>query len=225
MFQADGMQEGDFFYLQGDTFSLPVQYGSQDDICIPLVDAYQKGGDLVSVFANFTINWFYPNFCPSGGAKIYATEFQQDTKTAASRNERQWWFQKCSELAYFQNAPSSGSIRSSRVNMAYHRDHCKQVFGTDVFPDTESTNIYYGAANPKGTNIFYANGSQDPWQRASVLKTLDPTQPEMTIECHKCGHCVDLRGCPGGCPGESFQKARDLIAAYVSNWLAEAGYE
>ncbi len=34
----------------------------------------------------------------------------------------------------------------------------------DLWPDTEATNAYYGAANISATNVYFANGSQDPWQ-------------------------------------------------------------
>ena len=32
------------------------------------------------------------------------------------KGERQWWYQVCTEVAYFQVAPAKGSIRSPGVN-------------------------------------------------------------------------------------------------------------
>lgn len=110
-----------------------------------------------------------------------------------SRNYRQWWFQTCTELGYFQNAPAHGSIRSYIVNMTYHRNHCKAVFGRvlkgisaqspnlfncrnfiwfylqDLWPDTNATNAYYGGNHIAATKVFFANGSQDPWKHASIF--------------------------------------------------------
>lgn len=68
--------------------------------------------------------------------------------------------------------------------------------------------------------MAYFQGSQDPWQGAGINHGLSPTQPEWTIVCHNCGHCVDLRGCPGGCADpEALQAARDYIYGLVKMWL------
>lgn len=37
-------------------------------------------------------------------------------KTALTNGDRLWWFQVCTEVAYFQVAPSNDSIRSSKVD-------------------------------------------------------------------------------------------------------------
>jgi hypothetical protein len=123
--------------------------------------------------------------------------------------------------------------------MTYHLSHCAALFGANVRPNTDLTNWYadvslhtrfvshtrapryYGAANIAATNVIYTQGSQDPWQRAGVQQTLDPLQPEVTIECHNCGHCVDLRGCPSGCSDlAALEAARATIIDVMGSWVS-----
>jgi len=154
----------------------------------------------------------------------YSTLKQKIENIPPGSSDRQWWYQTCSELAYFQNAPKHGSIRSSYVNMTYHKNHCYAVFGEGIWPDVDATNAYYGGANISATNIFFANGSQDPWQRASVTKTLGKLEPAMLIECgSNCCHCVDYRGCPSpGCEKpDILNGARKMIEEHVGRWLKE----
>jgi len=196
-----------------------VQYGFQDDLCLPLLSA--SAADLVAVYANYTINVWSVQL--GGTPTEYGTAWQQDTSISEDKADRQWWFQTCSELGYFQNAPATGSIRSAKyVNMDYHRTHCQNVFGIPLWPDTESTNEYYGGNQTAATKVFFVNGSQDPWQKASVTIPLSPLEPARIITCHNCGHCVDLRGCPGGCATPNdLQQIRDEISKVVGFWLME----
>lgn len=52
-----------------------------------------------------------------------ATYNQQNLKKTAlnvNSGDRLWWFQVCTEVAYFQVAPSNDSIRSPRVDTRYN---------------------------------------------------------------------------------------------------------
>lgn len=222
MFNASMIEEdGDFFYLMADAMAESIQYGFHANICVPLVDSYKSNNDsLVQVFAHYVNTVFY-NYL--GLAEWYATSYQQNVSVAEEKNARQWWFQKCSEVAYFQNAPPSNSVRSKLVNMTYHRNHCREVFGMDLFPDTDATNHYYGGNQTAATNVYFANGSQDPWRRASVMYSLSVSEPELTITCNNCGHCVDLGGCPNGCDDANVvPQARASISEAVAVWLKQS---
>jgi len=68
--------------------------------------------------------------------------------------------------------------------------------------------------------FFFANGSQDPWQHASVTHTLSDSEPAHVITCNNCCHCVDVRTCPGGCENPSdLEHTRQQIQDYVTLWL------
>jgi hypothetical protein len=211
--------DGDFFYFAGDVMATSVQYGFQDNLCNPLLAAKRRGADLVSTFANLTKSFWVPIFGP---AEQYSTAYQSSIEVAPERNYRPWWFQKCTEFAWFQTAPARGSIRSSLVNLEYHRQHCKALFGKDLWPNINETNEYYGGAEIRATNVIYVDGSQDPWQHASILKSISDVEPALVVKCHNCGHCVDLGGCPGGCnPPTALTDGRKIITQYVRKWMAE----
>jgi pimeloyl-ACP methyl ester carboxylesterase len=219
MFKASSLvDDGDFMYFLADSMAEGVQYGYQDYICTPLLNAIKNNQSVLSAYVNYTIAVWGQHL---GTPDEYGTAWQQDTTANEGKADRQWWFQTCTELGYFQNAPKTGSIRSALfVNMEYHRTHCLNVFGKPLWPDTAATNAYYGGNHTAATQVYFANGSQDPWQRASVVSPLSPSEPAKVISCHNCGHCVDLRGCPGGCvTPNNFQTVRDEITKLVGTWL------
>lgn len=46
----------------------------------------------------------------------YNQENLKNTSVSENSSDRLWWFQVCTEVAYFQVAPSNDSIRSSIVD-------------------------------------------------------------------------------------------------------------
>jgi len=221
LFKATSLvDDGDFMYFLADSMAEGVQYGFQDYVCLPLLNALRNNQSVVNAYANYTITVWGQML---GSPDEYSTAWQQNVTADPAKADRQWWFQTCTELGYFQNAPATGSIRSAKyVNMNYHMAHCQNVFGQALWPNTNETNEYYGGNKPAATKVYFVNGSQDPWQRASVTAPLSPLQPASIINCHNCGHCVDLRGCPNGCATpNNFQQTRDNIFKMVGLWLQE----
>jgi len=220
MFKASILTiDGDFFLMMADAMAEPVQYGFQDDLCFPLIESYKLNGEsmLVNAFANFTVN-FWMGFL--GNVEDYCTASLQNTTVDSGKAGRQWLYQTCSEFGWFQIAPQNNSIRSQMVNITYYRELCRSVFGRVALPDVNATNELYGGEKIGGTRIFFVNGSQDPWKRASILTTFSESRPSETVVCHNCGHAVDIRGCPNGCDNqENLQAVRDSISNYVSLWL------
>ena len=91
-----------------------VQYGYQDELCNRVVPAFHTGNStqMLHAYADYVLNVWVP-LLNSDGTWTYSTQFQADTSVAENKNERQWWYQTCTELAYFQNAPSQGRCGSS----------------------------------------------------------------------------------------------------------------
>ncbi|PNX72402.1 putative serine protease EDA2-like protein, partial [Trifolium pratense] len=146
--------------------------------------------------------------------QIYDQEYLKKTEINEDSSSRLWWFQVCTEVAYFQVAPSNDSIRSSKIDTKYHLDLCKNVFGDGIFPVVDATNLYYG-----GTKI----AGLDPWRRASK-QTSSPDMPSYLIACNNCGHCTDLAGCPQDndtkC-SSALDKVRQKIQQDMNLWLSE----
>lgn len=65
---------------------------------------------------------YYSEFCVGVfglSAKTYNRNHLLDTAVTPESADRLWWFQVCTEVAYFQVAPANDSIRSHQVNTEY----------------------------------------------------------------------------------------------------------
>jgi hypothetical protein len=102
-----------------------------------------------------------PNFfigSDFGGNCFYDTSCLRDDPSKWQPTSRAWRWQKCSELAYFQVAPSSRSLRSTIYeNFDYVVSQCREIFGSSVL-DTDKTNQYYGMWRAKGKGRGEARG-------------------------------------------------------------------
>ncbi|KAL9245658.1 hypothetical protein vseg_019283 [Gypsophila vaccaria] len=226
---AELRDDGDFLYFLADAAVMAFQYGNPDKLCSPLVEAKKANHDLLAAYASYVKDYFVGSFGSS--VKTYSQEHLKNTTVGDDSEDRLWWFQVCSEVAYFQVAPAKDSIRSSKVDTRYHLDLCKNVFGDGVYPEVDATNLYYGGLQIAGSKIVFANGSQDPWRHAS--KQISSTgMPSYLITCHNCGHGTDMRGCPQspvsaegdskGCSSpDAVNKVRQHITEKIDLWLSE----
>ncbi|KAE9024294.1 hypothetical protein PR002_g11495 [Phytophthora rubi] len=215
LFGAQELADPDFFYMIADAAAMAVQYGHKDIVCESMVGAFERNVSLVDSFANFTVDMYGSSF---------GSECFYDTKCLAQDRSRwgdgrSWRWQKCSQLAYFQIAPKEKSLRAAMVDLDYHLKQCQTVFGDVVHPLEgvgEITKLY-GGDHPTGHKIFFSNGGDDPWQRASVLDTLSDDEIANLAKCELCGHCGDLRANPD--VPEPLKKQREQILEYLTKWL------
>lgn len=225
LFGAGALEGADFWYMTADSAAMAVQYGMKADLCTPLTEAAKHGGDLISTFANLTNQIWGDSF---GSDCFYDTNCLKDPAQAArwQPTARSWRWQKCSQLAYFQVAPATGSLRSTDVTLDYHEWQCAQAFGegtTNAKQATAAINAKLGGDEPQGESIYFANGSDDPWQQASLspLDSTSPREPAMLAVCDSCGHCGDLHSASDADP-PNLTAQRDAIAGFVSQWLDAA---
>ncbi|KAG9442936.1 hypothetical protein H6P81_018790 [Aristolochia fimbriata] len=224
-------KDADFLYLLADAAVTSFQYGNPDILCSPLVSAKKDGKDLVEAYASFVKNYYFGAF----GARIETYDEAYLKRTALTENsaDRLWWYQVCTEVAYFQVAPANDSVRSTKIDARYHLDLCRNIFGEDMYPDVDMTNLYYGGTKIAGSKIIFTNGSQDPWRHASK-QTSSPDLPSLIITCHNCGHGTDMRGCPqvplnpegdaSKCASsDAVTRARQQIVDHVDLWLSQCG--
>lgn len=116
--------------------------------------------------------------------------------------------------------------------------HCNDVYDEKMYPAADFYNKKFGSFDivHKSTNIFFTNGSQDPWYvhgddddviirkwvcvRASDVDNM----PARIITASNAGHCVDLSGCTGGCTGDGEQQlaaVRAEIIANMNRWISK----
>ncbi|RXH75046.1 hypothetical protein DVH24_029767 [Malus domestica] len=230
--------DGDFMYLLADAAVIAFQYGNPDKLCSPLVQAKMNGEDLVEAYAKYVKDFYLGTL--GVDVDTYNQKHLKNTAVSEGSSDRLWWFQVCTEVAYFQVAPANDSIRSSKVDTRYHEDLCKNVFGDGIYPDVFATNLYYGGTKIAGSKIVFTNGSQDPWRRASKQTSSPDSEyriasmrmPSYVISCRNCGHGTDLRGCPQSpltlegnsqnCSNpDAVNKVRQQIVEHIDLWLSE----
>ena len=59
------------------------------------------------------------------------------------------------------------------VDYEYFSNQCNEIFGLDmnIYPDVAYTESQYGGGNRiNATNIFFANGVEDPWKWVTQLE-------------------------------------------------------
>ncbi|KAH6765398.1 Serine carboxypeptidase S28 family protein [Perilla frutescens var. hirtella] len=223
-------KDGDFLYFLADAAVTAIQYGNPDKLCTPLTEAKKAGEDLVEAYAKY-VKEYYIDFM-GVSVDTYDQQHLKKAKITDNSSDRLWWFQVCTEVAYFQVAPANDSIRSSKVDTRYHLDLCKNVFGNNIpGPDVNATNLYYGGTRIAGSKIIFTNGSQDPWRHASK-QTSSPEMPSYIVNCHNCGHGSDMRGCPQSplipegdaknCSSpDAVNKVRQKIINHIDLWLSQ----
>ncbi|CAI5493440.1 unnamed protein product [Closterium sp. Naga37s-1] len=201
--------DGDFLFLLADAAVFAFQYGRPDQLCDPLIHAHATGSDTMEAFAAYVRDLFFAHF-GSAPSDYDRHALANTSLSATSANMRTWLYQCCTQMAFFQTPARIGPrIRSEALNMSYWQGLCAAVYGEHphvLFPDVDATNTFFGGTSIASSRIFFTNGSQDPWKRASrLVRTMD--MPSVLVECHNCGHGVDMRGCP------SWLNGRDLHGA------------
>eukprot|EP01138_Halocafeteria_seosinensis_P011804 gb/GECG01012064.1/.p1 GENE.gb/GECG01012064.1/~~gb/GECG01012064.1/.p1 ORF type:complete len:483 (+),score=41.85 gb/GECG01012064.1/:1-1449(+) len=215
-FDASFLEDNDFYLLVADSAAEAVQYGHTKVVCSAVTPPYKAGNDPLPAFISFTNDFFFAKM--GNSPKDYdSNTWKSPTKGG---NSRSWWWQKCSELSWMQTAPSDKPIRSTSLTMNYFEGLCKKLFDISFLPGVNETNNYYGGTNVGGsTNIFFANGVEDPWQWAGVRSSQGPTLPAEVVDCEGCAHCVDLYTPTDSDPTELKNERQKVLDAY-EQWLS-----
>jgi hypothetical protein len=131
---------------------------------------------------------------------------------------RPWTYQYCTEYGWFQTPSQEHPMRSQMLQLSYWPDMCERSFpGLDMtgLPRALQTTIDQGGFNIQGTNTFFTNGIEDPWQWATQRQNrplLD--QVAEFSNCTDCGHCVELYT-----PKESDPAALKATRKHIALWL------
>lgn len=185
-FEATALPDGDFAFYFADLFVGPIQYGNRTILCefleqlkdVPDMERYER-------FAEFT----------KGSHKLasYDREQLKEEAIEVSKSSRQWTYQYCTEFGYFQTPHKDVYMRSRLLNLDFWREYCSAIFKTNIVTRADETNVEFGSVDIRGTNIFFTNGGEDPWQWASVNAS-QPVQNNLSItyQCENCAHCFDL---------------------------------
>lgn len=72
---------------------------------------------LQDAFAKYVKDYYIGSF--GTDVQTYNQEHLKNTTPGEDSADRLWWFQVCTEVAYFQVAPANDSMRSSKVDTKY----------------------------------------------------------------------------------------------------------
>ena len=72
---------------------------------------------LQDAYAKYVKDYYIGSFGSS--VQTYNQKYLKNTTPGEDSADRLWWFQVCTEVAYFQVAPANDSMRSSKVDAKY----------------------------------------------------------------------------------------------------------
>lgn len=216
--ESEGMTTNDFLSYVGDFPAGYIQYGDSEGFC-NLLELYQDESDAVlfnSIIAGqFKLGDTPADYDTRPGTKIHSTVIDGEY------SGRTWTYQFCTEFGFFQTASKLHRVRSPFIDNQYWRDQCQDVFpelDMSKYPDIAHTLAEYGNGNEIDmSNIFFTNGSQDPWKWVTQLKNRpEINQVSKVSDCNGCAHCADLYT-PAESDPESLKETRQMMY----DWLTE----
>ena len=121
------INDGEFMYFFADIFAGQVQYGSRRSMCDTLMSFdFNCPWEYLRALANFTRSI---GFTPAG----YHMEDLQNTTIDFNKASRQWTYQTCTEVGYFQTPFHRRPFRSQLLKLDYWKQSCREAFGIDIF--------------------------------------------------------------------------------------------
>lgn len=211
----------DFLFFVADIGAAAVQYGYRSEFCSLLVVAETPLIGYID-FAQYLYKVWHiedPLSLSTQGA-----ESENPKDYADGLGMRQWYYQSCTEYGYWQNAHHDArkSTRSSLVNADYFRNVCHRLFGIDTPANTKLINdqYYWPLQNNQGSEIYFTNGSTDPWSRLSMTVENGNDNNRLVYYTTIAGaaHCDDLRS-PKTTDSDALRDARSRLSRLIGRWL------
>lgn len=221
-FAAQGVRDAvDFLYLVADVGAAAVQYGMRDSFCEALQNAGEAGE--LGAYATFAQNVFAMWGEDAVGFSMQGSESEDPAESPM----RPWIWQSCTEYGYWQNAAANpaDSTRSPRINADYHNALCRHFFGEQmqpVDPSAHNARLYEPLLNAgHSSQIFFTNGSQDPWSTLSLTPAGQDSERNPSLELmliDGAAHCDDLRAVRES-DSTALKMARARFLELMHKWL------
>ncbi|CAD8104352.1 unnamed protein product [Paramecium primaurelia] len=210
---AEKLTEDEFLFYFTDAIILKVQYGGRSRLC----------NDLKGKTINEQMDYFIERALIEDNPQSYGSYYLKDDVYDENnlRSSRQWMYQCCTEVGWWQIAPDQNSLRSNRLDIEFYKQHCKNIFGEELklWPDEDKGNAYFGGFDLSIDNIIFTNGDEDPWKWVSIIEQ----QGNMNvyhINCTDAGHCVELYT-PTDQDCDQLKQARIEISQIFGNWIRD----
>ncbi|EFN78125.1 Putative serine protease K12H4.7 [Harpegnathos saltator] len=135
--------------------------------------------------------------------------------------ERQWMYQTCSEVGFFQTSTARPKLFSETFPVDFYVQQCVDIFGPSYNLDmlksvVTRTNTLYGALNQKVSNVVHVHGSLDPWHTLGITKSSN--HPQVAIYINDTAHCAILYPSSEKDPPQ-LKQARIVVKGLIKQWL------
>ncbi|GIQ84894.1 peptidase S28 [Kipferlia bialata] len=213
-----------FMSMLDDPIAGVVQYASPGDIenlCHGLIEG--PFGDNYMRNLAILVRELYFGGCTDASYESFVDYMTITDITSESASSRSWFYQCCTEFSYWQTGTTSTSA-SDMVDLDYYHAWCADCYDIDADAadfQTEQTNVLYGGDEPRISNVFYANGSIDPWHAISNLHFDNPASPHVLMT--GTSHCQDMYATADN-DVAPLAATRDMqlqsMKAWVQEWVA-----
>ncbi len=216
MFNARYLQDDmDFLFFTADVAAFAIQYGYKDRFCRNLKEQGSMQG--LASFANMLYNqWGYD-------ISEFSFTKAKDIQIEENASMRQWFYQTCREMGYFQAAHSNPelSVRSSLINRDFFEKGCRDLFGINYTGIKEfNRKFFFPLLNEDvASNIIFTNGEEDPWLKLSITPGIaQQYNPNLTsIVIKGAAHCDDI----GQKNTPELKAARKKIMDHFKSWIRD----
>jgi hypothetical protein len=155
-----------FLFLISEFTTAFVQYGYAADFC----QGVDNIGALQAIA--YYVNAFYAD---GQGLDLSTWGFETLSNTKmenSSSISRQWWYQVCREMGFFQvaNPDRQYSVRSTMLNVQFFQTICKENYGIESTQIDEFNQKYFKPLRDgQYSRIIFTVGTEDPWAMLSVI--------------------------------------------------------
>ncbi|KAG7308259.1 hypothetical protein JYU34_006938 [Plutella xylostella] len=165
------------------------------NLCTNLVNNVYGATPMESI-GGLVTSGLSPGQCYEIRYEDYVNSYKNDAVSTG----RAWYYQTCTEYAYFQIAPPTGSVFSplSRwLNVEFYADLCKQAYDSRfdesfVRASVARSNRMFGGLRPDVNNTINIHGAIDPWHYLGVVdRELKESSPTYLVP--RASHCFDLQ--------------------------------
>jgi pimeloyl-ACP methyl ester carboxylesterase len=219
-FQSQAVKDPlDFLSVLDGMESAAVQYGQQKAFCTTLLSSSDHltnfataGLSAIGILGMSPVDMTF-----QGSESTLATDYESDV------GDRQWTYQSCTEFGGFSvpyHDPAQ-SAESTLLDLKYNLDGCNKLFGTTTPPETDRMNATYYTPllDPSTTNIFFTDGSMDPYSLLSIAtvngNVTNPGTTAFTLT--GLAHCADLGNANGD--GGMIDQAQAMFLKLAQQWL------
>lgn len=168
-----------FMEIPADTVRTFSQQGQIQDFCDVLDPKDEES-------LNILIEWAVTRF----GIDAYSYDTVGDVQMKDSGSLiRQWVYQTCTELGWFQINAGENGVLPSAINKDHYAQFCAKHFGIIQLPDVTTFNTLYYEKVLQADSILFLNSKLDGWSDLSIRPDNKPSDRITAIEYEGGSHC------------------------------------